>query len=232
MRVGVVGAGISGLVCARRLQELVGRVEGSVKLQLSVLEWGRGPGGRTARRRIRVPTADGSGESIEVSFDHASPYFGARTSEFKDGLLATWQASGWANPWAVAASREEAEQGVETWVGVPSNHAIARSLASEIQTCGAAMHYGTHVKEAKCDDGVWQVTTSRRDTAEEQILSFDALVLSDKLLVLPNRHYPDLLPDPRPPTNLNRSTGILCFIRRSGGRSWRRSPVGSAHGVP
>lgn len=51
MRVGVVGAGLSGLLCAQRLVELV------PALQISVLEWGRGPGGRTARRRVTPANA-------------------------------------------------------------------------------------------------------------------------------------------------------------------------------
>ena len=45
MRVGVVGAGISGLLYAQRLSEL------APTLRVTVLEWGRGPGGRTARWR-------------------------------------------------------------------------------------------------------------------------------------------------------------------------------------
>eukprot|EP00951_Prasinocladus_malaysianus_P044134 scaffold562957_cov28-Prasinocladus_malaysianus.AAC.1 len=65
VRVGLVGAGVSGLVFAKSLQESfpAGHVS------LTVFEWGRGPGGRTARRRAQ--TEDGAA----LAFDHAAPYF-------------------------------------------------------------------------------------------------------------------------------------------------------------
>jgi hypothetical protein len=59
-RVGVVGAGISGLVLATELQANLGP-----KVKVTVLEWGRGPGGRTARRRVQLENGE------EVGFDHA-----------------------------------------------------------------------------------------------------------------------------------------------------------------
>jgi len=84
MRVGVVGAGISGLVCAKRLLELVPK-----QLEVTTLEWGRGPGGRTARRRVKIGRhpidicySNNNSESqqqqiVEASFDHAAPFFSA-----------------------------------------------------------------------------------------------------------------------------------------------------------
>ena len=66
MRVGIVGAGVSGLLCAQRLLSLAGP-----ELQLTVFEWGRGPGGRTARRRVTLESG------VELSFDHAAPFITA-----------------------------------------------------------------------------------------------------------------------------------------------------------
>ena len=51
MRVGIVGAGISGLLCAQRLLSLQ---QAPGLLQVTVFEWGRGPGGRTAHRRATL----------------------------------------------------------------------------------------------------------------------------------------------------------------------------------
>ncbi len=82
MRVGIVGAGISGLLCAQRLLSLQ-KTPGL--LEVTVFEWGRGPGGRTARRRVTLA------EGTEVSFDHAAPFFRAQSSEFK-ALLRRWRA--------------------------------------------------------------------------------------------------------------------------------------------
>ena len=173
MRVGVVGAGISGLLCAQRLSEL------APALRVTVLEWGRGPGGRTARRRVTVEGDDASGASEEVSFDHAAPYFSATTGAFRD-TLARWQAAGIAAPWP--------EAGEGAWVGTPSSNAITRHVVTELEGAGAAMLFGNHVLSAEHDGAVWRVRTQERgaDTAAE--LVFDALVLSDKLLILPNTY--------------------------------------------
>ena len=67
MRVGVVGAGISGLLCAQRLVQLV------PSIHVSVLEWGRGPGGRTARRRVNLENGHDNACDADLSFDHAAP---------------------------------------------------------------------------------------------------------------------------------------------------------------
>ena len=109
-RVGVIGAGISGLLCAQQLLDV------PQPLQVAVFEWGRGPGGRTARRRVtlpstghevshpvkgacissRQPTASSARQHTQpimraqVSFDHAAPFFTARTSGFKEDILAQY----------------------------------------------------------------------------------------------------------------------------------------------
>lgn len=211
MRIGVVGAGISGLVCARRLLELSLITKApDLLLQVTTLEWGRGPGGRTARRRVTLERSacgkdenddlpqqqhikqnKDSGKAIEVSFDHAAPFFTARTKEFRDGLLAQWEASGFASKWSACSSTATTED-EELWVGVPSNHAIARGIVSEIEEAGGSCLFGQDVQAAKFDDKerVWTVRSSDRNapSAEDELHTFDVLVLSDKLLVLPNTY--------------------------------------------
>ena len=59
-RVAVVGAGISGLICARRLQE-----QG---FQVTVFEKSRSSSGRAATRRV----------DLSLSFDHGAQYFTVR----------------------------------------------------------------------------------------------------------------------------------------------------------
>ena len=64
-------------------------------VDVTVLEWGRGPVGRTARRRVRIPPLEGEmGGGTEISFDHAAPYFDARTLRFWEFPLAQWRADG------------------------------------------------------------------------------------------------------------------------------------------
>ena len=167
-RVGIVGAGISGLLCGQRLLELTPGAD------ITVFEWGRGPGGRTARRRVTL--SDGT----EVSFDHAMPFFDATSARFQ-ALLASWEASSLAAKWP--------EAGADAWVGVPSNHAIARTIASDLEAAGASMRFGHHVLSAEATTSAaskWIVRSKSRATGEVVTDSFDALVLSDKLLLLPN----------------------------------------------
>ena len=75
LRVAVVGAGIAGLVAARRLAE--------AGCEVSVYEKSRGPGGRCATRRSEVGP-----------FQHGVAGFGAGSAAF-GAALADWQARGW-----------------------------------------------------------------------------------------------------------------------------------------
>ncbi|KAJ1616603.1 hypothetical protein T492DRAFT_538322 [Pavlovales sp. CCMP2436] len=168
VRVGVIGAGLSGLLCAQRLLSQMPAAH------VTVLEWGRGPGGRTARRRVVL--TDGT----EISFDHAAPCFSAKSSELK-ALLQEWAASGHAALWS--------EAGEDVWVGQPSNHAICRMLAEQVDSAGGLLLYGHHVLAARHEaaTGEWTIDVSdRANGGEKEHLVFDSLVFSDKLLLLPN----------------------------------------------
>lgn len=203
MRVGVIGAGISGLVCAKRLLELAAPT--NLELTVTTLEWGRGPGGRTARRRIKIKTPPTSSPAavsteVEVSFDHAAPFFSARTETFRERLLNEWQAQGLAAEWsATSVNVNGSDNDSSYWVGVPSSHAIARGIVETIQSeKGVNCLFGKHVQKAEYDETekVWRVTVADRNDPDYQKEStamttthlFEALVLSDKLLVLPNTY--------------------------------------------
>lgn len=142
---------------------------------MTVFEWGRGPGGRSARRRVTLP-----GDGGELSFDHAVPFFTAASADFQ-AVLREWEQAGAAARWPQA--------GEGAWVGSPSNHAVCRLLAEQVAAqAGSALLYGRHVRAARHDaaSGAWVVrATNRADGADEEH-HFDALVFSDKLLLLPN----------------------------------------------
>lgn len=70
----IVGAGIAGLVAARRLR--------AAGVQVRLLDKGVGPGGRLATRRI-----DGA------RLDHGAQFFTVRSTEFSE-LVETWEAEG------------------------------------------------------------------------------------------------------------------------------------------
>ena len=205
MRLGVVGAGISGLLCAQRLTELV------PALHVSILEWGRGPGGRTAHRRVRVPHGGGDDE---LSFDHAAPHFTATTDAFQD-VLRGWEAAGVAAQWHGA--------GKDVWVGTPASNSVARHLVAGLEASDATMLFGHHVLSAQHDGGMWRVRATDRSTGATADLAFDALVLSDKLLVLPNA-YAVLAPrDHGPlalPPSLASTGAVVMLIALERGDVW------------
>ncbi|WP_420337298.1 NAD(P)/FAD-dependent oxidoreductase [Roseibium sp.] len=105
VRIGIIGAGMTGLSCARTLKDA-----GHTPL---ILDKGRGIGGRLATRR-----ADNG-----LQFDHGAQYITAKTEEFQkliESLVSVDAADGW-------------DMGERTgFVGVPSMNALAKALASEL----------------------------------------------------------------------------------------------------
>jgi len=99
----VVGAGIAGLLCARRLHD------GGVPVV--VVDKSRGVGGRMATRRL----PDGG------VADHGAQYFTARSPGFVD-VVGQWAAAGLVAPWGPG--------GPGSWRGVPSMTGVAKHLAA------------------------------------------------------------------------------------------------------
>ncbi len=115
----IIGAGLSGLCCARSLQDAGFRVR--------LFDKSRGVGGRMATRR-----------TDHGVFDHGAQYFTARDPRFR-AMVAQWVAQGAAAPWTPAlvaidmASgapvRSAVGEGTTRHVGVPTMNRIARLLA-------------------------------------------------------------------------------------------------------
>ena len=78
-QIAIVGAGIAGLACARKLAK--------AGVNSVVFDKGRGVGGRVATRR-----------SGDFQFDHCAPYFTATADDFDTylrGLIGTGHAAPW-----------------------------------------------------------------------------------------------------------------------------------------
>jgi renalase len=101
-RVAIIGAGMAGLACARRLVD--------AGLAPVIFDKGHGIGGRLATRRI-----DG------LQFDHGAQYVTARNDAFA-AVLQNMQAVGAAALWADGSGRPRI-------VGVPGMSALPRTLA-------------------------------------------------------------------------------------------------------
>jgi renalase len=104
MRVAIIGAGIAGLACARRLAD--------AGMAPVIFDKGRGIGGRLATRRV-----DG------MQFDHGAQYVTARDAGFAAALRGLQGAvGGW-----------DDGSGDQRLVGVPGMSALARALAAGLQ---------------------------------------------------------------------------------------------------
>ncbi|CAN5517548.1 NAD(P)-binding protein [soil metagenome] len=99
---------MAGLACATALR--------AAGYPVTVLDKGRGPGGRMSARRAETPVG-------LVTFDHGAQYFTARDPGFRAQVDA-WAGAGVCAPWPAA--------GDEAWVGTPAMNAPIRALAEPL----------------------------------------------------------------------------------------------------
>lgn len=146
-RVAVVGAGLSGLACARTLAD--------AGLAVTVFDREQRPGGRMATRA----TAAGD-------FDYGVQFFVARDRHFATAVD-RWQAAGVATPWpgvcvtlpsakatglASSLGRSQPHDNIARFVGTPDMDAIARHLAA-----GLDIQYGTIVMAVRRNGEAWKL---------------------------------------------------------------------------
>jgi predicted NAD/FAD-dependent oxidoreductase len=153
--VAVIGAGLSGLTCARNL------TDGG--LDVRVFDKARGPGGRMSTRRAG-----------DRSFDHGAQYFTVRDDRFKQAVD-SWHQQGIVAPWdgrIAVVNRGAASpknRGTRRFVGVPGMNAVCRHLA-----LGLDVSYHTRIETLFRDGGMWEL----KDDGGVEIGRFDAVVVS------------------------------------------------------
>ena len=134
--VAVVGAGLAGLACARRLIE--------AGVPVVVFEKARGPSGRCATRRAARSTAVDATPSAATAletraFDHGAQYYTVRDPAFEAihrewleaGVAARW--NGRIAAWDPRGGWQEKDEGTERHVGVPGMSALGRHLARDVE---------------------------------------------------------------------------------------------------
>ena len=158
-RIAVIGAGISGLSCARTLLEHYCHVE--------VFEKESIVGGRFATQ-----FAKSNGASI--SFDHGAQYFTAKADDFKthvddwlkNGLVAQWQGRVGKLRNGKLLPEQNAHQ---RFVGIPHMHALAQHMASKLN-----VSVNSRVKNVGQKDGKWLLQFE--DDAKNS--TYDAVIIS------------------------------------------------------
>lgn len=130
MDVVVVGAGLAGLVAARRLV--------AAGHSVVVFDKGRSPGGRLATRRIGTAT-----------LDHGAQFFTARSPAFTDAV-AGWQAEGLVVEWCRGFGGDDGHPRYRVEGGM---HALAKRLADELDVRCDSLVFALR----RDPRGTWQV---------------------------------------------------------------------------
>ncbi len=155
----IVGAGLSGLACARRLAE--------AGIDVALFEKSRGPGGRLANRRLD-----------DTDIDFGAPYFTARSPAMQN-LCQRWVEAGIAAPWPTTFGvwrngvfAPEANPAVR-FVGTPRMTSLSRALAE-----GLTVHVEQRIGRLSHRDQRWQLHGADNDhiiaTAERLVLAIPA----------------------------------------------------------
>ena len=153
--VGIIGAGIAGLACARTLA--------ANAFDVKVFDKGRGVGGRTATRRAEP----------DLAFDHGAQYFTARDARLQK-VTADWLSRGVVAEWLGCVVR--LENGAVTHTspqprdgGVPGMTAMAADLASAIR-----VQTRTQIVAMSRGPSGWTIKTD----AHENFGSFETVVVT------------------------------------------------------
>ena len=169
----VVGAGLSGMACARAL---------SARYKVKLFDKSRGVGGRLSTRYAEA-----------YEFDHGAQYFTVRNPGFadavlrarRDGVLAQWQG----RALYLTDDTMDEDRGGTRWVGTPRMNSFAKWMASDTSGAGALdIELGARVSRLESAGG-WTLHFEDGDTRA----GFDAVVLA-----VPAPQAMALLPDDSP----------------------------------
>ncbi|TVT98412.1 hypothetical protein EJB05_56273, partial [Eragrostis curvula] len=174
--VAVIGAGISGAVCASLLA--------ARGVAVTVFDSGRGAGGRMAQRRETME------DGTELRFDHGAPYFTVSNDEVAR-VLSGWEARGIVAEWKAMFACFDRATGKFTdfekvgdtkkYVGVPGMNAICKSLCLDD---GLVAKFGVTVGKMDWlhDRSSWSLAS----LDGKDLGYFDYVVATDKIIASPS----------------------------------------------
>ncbi|WP_019505353.1 NAD(P)/FAD-dependent oxidoreductase [Pleurocapsa sp. PCC 7319] len=145
----IIGGGISGLIIATLLQRR--------GMKVTVLDKGRGIGGRLATRRINYS------EDIEGVFDYGAQYFSVKQPEFQV-WVDDWLKQGVIREWCRGFGKVD---GKSRYCGVKGTRSIAKYLAQDLE-----VHTSTRVVKLNYETQ-WLI-----ETEENQQFRGDILVMT------------------------------------------------------
>ena len=176
--VAVVGAGLSGMACARAL---------SARYKVKLFDKSRGVGGRLSTRYAEA-----------YEFDHGAQYFTVRDPGFadtverarRDGVLAQWGVGGReGRALYFTDDKVDEDTGGTRWVGTPRMNSFGKWMASDTSGAGALdIELGARVSRLSSAGG-WTLHFEDGSTRA----GFDAVVLA-----VPAPQALALLPDASP----------------------------------
>lgn len=156
----IIGGGMAGLSAASALV--------STGQSITVLDKGRGPGGRMAARRVEV-----AGETLR--FDHGAQYFTARDPAFRV-TVAAWEQAGVAARWPAA--------GEDAWVGTPGMNACVKAMSESLD-----VRWGVRAERISRAGGLWRVEAGDQAFSASTLL---VAVPAEQAAVLLSGVAPDL----------------------------------------
>lgn len=155
-KIAVIGAGLSGLICARTLAD-----QGC---DVTVFERGRGAGGRMSTRT----NEDGT------RFDHGAQFFTARDERFQR-YVESWQEEGVVAQWLGEICKikngnvEHFSEPRTRYVGTPNMNSICKHLSQDID-----IKFNQTVSPVKKNDNLWVLENDKNDPLGE----FDYVISS------------------------------------------------------
>lgn len=144
----IIGAGISGLLCAHKLQ--------NAGKSVRVLDKGRGVGGRMATRRMG-----------RARFDHGAQYFTVRNGQLSS-YVKTWLDAGVIKEWFRHLPEDSNPSGYSRYCGLYGMADVAKYLAKDLQVC-----IGAKVISLSKDSDLWLIRSEGDElfVAEELVIT-------------------------------------------------------------
>jgi len=156
----IVGAGISGLLCATELKR--------AGVSVRILDKGRGVGGRMATRYMEG-----------ARLDHGAQFFTAREAAFQR-YVDQWMTAGIIREWFRKAPYDSNPEGYPRYCGINGMNEVPKYLAQNLE-----VHCSETVTAISYKEGIWKALTRSKSIYQSQHLVLTA-PLPQALVLLDN----------------------------------------------